>query len=83
MKAYLLTLVAAVAAGCAQFGYSADQLKALPQGVVICNYIRSIQGSAGGVSINADELKRGIVASTEITVAPEQGCQTTVKGRTQ
>lgn len=67
--------------GCANLGYSAEQFKAMQQGAVVCNYARTLQGSIGGTAVNAQELGRNLTAETEISVNPEQGCATTIKGK--
>lgn len=78
----LTFLVAAlVLSGCNTLGYSAEQFKAMQNGAVICNYARTLQGSLGGTAVNAQELGRNLTAETEITVNPEQGCATHIRGK--
>lgn len=81
MRYLTLPALACLLAGCSNLGYSAEQFKAMQNGAIVCNYARTLQGSVGGTAVNAQELGRNLTAETEITVNPEQGCATTVRGK--
>lgn len=78
---HLSIALAALLAGCANLGPTAEQLKAMPNGGVVCGNLRGIHGSGNVLAINAQELGRNLTAETEITVSPEQGCRTTIRGK--
>lgn len=79
MKSFLI--LAVLLSGCANGvqQLTPEQLRAM-NGMASCNYYNGMYGKAGLVIVNADDIRKGNIGTSEVTISPDAGCAVTIKG---